>query len=455
MITQDEIDDTAKKLDLHTANVERDYVFGWIISGLYQESTLADTLILKGGNALRKTYFPLARFSNDLDFSTVGSVDATVLLGELNRVCQFAEARTGVAFALDRNTIADVHQIDRDRSVYKVRLYFKDFAGLGDHITIKIRVDVTEYDRLHLPVQTRQLIHQYSDADDCVVPVQVVKLEEALADKLKCLLQRRYCFDLFDTVYAIFIANELAVDKSEIMQVFLRKTIFQVAPSAAKNLLLGLPFAAFQGFWGKVVCPIATRMTFDHAVKTLVSGIEELFAPYGLGEWREQIFYPAELRNPILEAGSAQRLLELRYDGATRLVEPYALTFKRKKDGMAWEYFYAWDQTGSYRSGPGIKMFLAPKVESLRITDQSFEPRFDIELAKAGDVDTAGYFSGPRGPRLIGSRHRRSAATKPRYVIACSYCGKHFRRKTYSTKLNAHKDSYGNPCYGRVGYRVS
>lgn len=100
--------------------------------------------------------------------------------------------------------------VNQEKQVYKARLYFKEFAGLDDHITLKIRVDVTEYDRLHLPVQTRQRIPQYSDAADRAVPIQVVKLEEALADKLKCLLQRRYCFDLFDTVFAIFVANELS-----------------------------------------------------------------------------------------------------------------------------------------------------------------------------------------------------------------------------------------------------
>jgi hypothetical protein len=36
----------------------------------------------------------------------------------------------------------------------------------------------------------------------------------------------------------------------------------------------------------------------------------------------------------------------------------------------------------------------------------------------------------------------------------CPYCNKRFPRKTYDTKLNEHKDRYGNRCYGRVGYIV-
>lgn len=360
-----------------------------------------------------------------------------------------------MAFDLNRNRIAGEQQIDRDRHVYKVRLYFKDFAGGGDHITLSVRVDVTEYDGLHLPTQTRNLIHQYSDAAECATSIQVVKLEEALADKLKCLLQRRYCYDLFDTVYAIFMAQELEVDRAEIVQVFLQKTIFEPAPSAAKNLLLGLPFELFRGFWDKVICPAATRITFAQAVDRLTCGLEELFAPFGYGDWFEQAFFPAELRNPILEAGSGKKLLELKYHGVTRLVEPYALMFKRRKDGAAREYFYAWDRTGGRTSPPGIKTFVATDVGRIAVTDELFEPRFEIELAKAGGADASGYFTGrPGSCRLFSTPRRAVHGFGMTYAIECPYCGKRFRRQRQSLKLNPHKDHYGNRCYGRVGFQV-
>lgn len=455
MITRDEIDETARNLDLTIANVERDYVFGWLISGVFQDSKLGQSLVLKGGNALRKGYFPLTRFSDDLDFSTSQGLDGEQLLEQLNDVCRFTEARTGVAFELDRNAIVSERQIDRDRHVYKIRLYFKDFADQGEHITLKVRMDVTEYDRLYLPAQSRNLIHQYTDAPDCATPITVVKLEEALADKLKCLLQRRYCYDLFDAVYAIFISNELEVDRHEIVEVFLQKTIFQPSPGAAKNLLLGLPFELFRGFWQKVICPVATRLSFDHAVERLLVGIEELFAPFGYGQWYERAFFPAELRNPILAAGSTNKLLELRYHGVTRLVEPYALTFKRRKDGDAREYFYAYDRTGGRNSGPGIKSFVATDVEALVLTDNPFEPQFEIELAKSGDADTASYFKGTPGlRRLISTSRSHALGGVANYVIECSYCGKRFKRKRLSLQLNPHEDKYGNRCYGRIGHQI-
>ena len=459
MITQDEIDEAAKTLDISVHNVERDYVFGWLISGIFQASRLGESLILKGGNALRKGYFPLTRFSDDLDFSAADALDGARLIDQLNEVCRFTEARTGVAFDLDRNRIAGEQQIDPERRVYKVQLYFRDFAGGGDHITLSVRVDVTEYDRLYLPSQTRNLIHQYSDAADCAGPIRVVKLEEALADKLKCLLQRRYCYDLFDAVYAIFVTQDLEVDRSEIVRVFLKKTIFEPSPSAAKNLLLGLPFELFRGFWDKVICPAPTRMTFAQAVERMTNGLEELFAPFGYGQGYEQAFFPAELRNPILEAGSGRKLLELKYHGVTRRVEPYALTFMRRRDGVAREYFYGYDRTGGRTSGPSVKTFVATGVDAIAVTDESFEPRFEIELAKAGGADASGPFSGRPGSRRLFSTPRRSIRRSvpsfaPTYFVACPYCGKRFSRQRLSLTLNPHKDQFGNRCYGRLGYQV-
>jgi hypothetical protein len=56
-------------------------------------------------------------------------------------------------------------------------------------MTIALRMDVTEFGRLYLPIQQRKLIHPYSDQADCATTLEIISLEEALADKLKCLLQ--------------------------------------------------------------------------------------------------------------------------------------------------------------------------------------------------------------------------------------------------------------------------
>src|SRR6266542_2583087 len=284
VIGRDEVLLVAKELDLAPANVQRDYVFGWLLAGIFAESRLGDSLALKGGNALRKGYFAETRFSDDLDFTTAGAVRDDLLVEQLNEVCRFVEARTAIAFDLDRNRLVDVQTIDRAKRAYKVRLYFKDFVSGSDHITLKVRVDVTEHDRIYLPLQDRQLIHPYSDAPVCNATIRCIKLEKALADKLKCLLQRRHCFDLFDLVYGLFIAREIEVERSEIGSVFLRKTIFSASPPAAKRLLAGVPFEALRSFWDKLVAPLRTRFSFDRATELLLGGLDALFSPFGSDE---------------------------------------------------------------------------------------------------------------------------------------------------------------------------
>jgi hypothetical protein len=133
-------------------------------------------------------------------------------------------------------------------------------------MTIALRMDVTEFGRLYLPIQQRKLIHPYSDQADCAVTLEAVSLEEALAYKLKCLLQRQMSNDLLDLVYSIFLNNDIAVDKTTIVITFLRKTIFESSPQAALGLLLAVPFDVMRAYWSKIVCVSESRMDFTAAV---------------------------------------------------------------------------------------------------------------------------------------------------------------------------------------------
>lgn len=122
------------------------------------------------------------------------------------------------------------------------------------------------------------------------------------------------------------------------------------------------------------------------------------------------------------------------------------------------EYFYAFDRTGGQRSGPGIKTFLHERIQSLAITEEAFEPRYEIELAKSGETPRKSYFGSPFGGRSRTTRARVPARCRnpfaPVYTVQCPYCLKTFKRSKASTVLNAHKDSKGYPCHGRRGYLI-
>lgn len=465
MIDRDEIKAQSKHLDVHIANVERDYVFGWLLKAFFEHAYLGELLVFKGGNCMRKAYYPGTRFSSDLDFSVTTALDADRFKRAVNEACLSAQDACGVVFETDKNTFEADRMIDAQRQAFRGRVYFKDFFGQDRNLTISVKLDVTEFDRLMLPIVRRELIHPYSDAAQCQVAVQCVALEELLANKLKCLLQRRHSFDLYDLVYAAFFERSIEVDRSLVLSTFLRKTIFERSPGSAKQILLGLPMAFFRGVWNKyIVCPAESRFDFDRVAEGFHSVIDFIFGDAQPGGWGPDPFYPAEYRNLILEAGAGRRLMQITYDGHDRLIEPYSLAYKRRQDGHASEYFYAWDRTGGRTTPPGIKTFFHHKIQQLTIEEAKFEPRFEIELSKAGEASQKGYFGKPfsdrRGltsiARALSGRPAR-ARSKPfarTFTVECPYCQKRFKRSTNSTALNAHKDSNGYPCRARRGYLI-
>ena len=388
-------------------------------------------------------------------------IQEDTIMQELNKICDFVQDKSGINFVRERNEIKEKRTIDKERTICKIKLYFKDFYGKTDRIIISVRLDITEFDKIYLPVQERYLIHPYSDANECKIAVRCVKLEELLATKLKCLLQRWHVADLYDLIYSIFLNRDIDINRSEIVTTFLKKTIFEPSPGVVKNLLLGLPFEIFKEFWQKhLTCPKISIIDFDTALTNFKRIIEDLFGHFSI-DHRVHAFFPQHFRNVILQAGRTITLLKLSYDGYQREVEPYSIIYKRRSDGVAREYFYAYDRTGGRSGVKSIKSFLHHKIESLKNTDQKFEPQLPMELCKMGEHGEKTYFGSPFSKRRENRNISVNRSTRrPRmfhgitYVIQCSYCMKKFRRSSYNTRLNEHKDKYGNRCFGRIGHIV-
>ena len=66
--------------------IERDYLLSWILAGIGQTESLHDTLIFKGGTALKKCWFGEYRFSEDLDFS--GTKDVPIGQAMEDAMCE-------------------------------------------------------------------------------------------------------------------------------------------------------------------------------------------------------------------------------------------------------------------------------------------------------------------------------------------------------------------------------
>jgi len=68
------LQEARKRLGIPWEVLERDYLLSWVLAGIGQVDSLRETLVFKGGTALKKCYFGDYRFSEDLDFSGLEGV---------------------------------------------------------------------------------------------------------------------------------------------------------------------------------------------------------------------------------------------------------------------------------------------------------------------------------------------------------------------------------------------
>lgn len=463
MISKSEIESKAVEYEIHPTNVEKDYVFGWIINGFFTVSNLKEDIFLKGGNALRKGYFKNTRFSSDLDFGIPFDISQETLIDELNMVCNYIQERTEVTFITEEIKVEEKFVATETPipglQVWEVRVYFKDFQGHSDHLKLKIAMDITRFDKVMLPLQTVKLIHPYSDAQEVECEIRCMKLEEIIAAKMKCLLQRQHAPDLFDYVYSINLLG-VSLDKNELIETFIEKTIFGRNPFVLKEILKKTSFTYFKEVWQKsIVCAKSIIIKVEDAIAMFLTEVENLFGIYTNNGFANFAYFPSDFRTPIMEAGRNQTRLKIRYNGADRIIEPYSLKYLQRKDGRQREYLYVYNCSGG-SNPPGVRCFVHENIESIEPTNEKFTPKFQIELSKAGELPENKYLFDPSKPtrsphRRISSSRRRSNSKQVQYVYQCRACGKKFYKSKMNSTIGQHKSKNGYRCGSRVGFYLT
>ena len=409
MITDREIEQKARDFSIFPTDVEKDYVYSWLLKAIYARPALASRLVLKGGQAIRKAYLGETRFSKDLDFSSTELLDPALLKDELKLACADVTAATGVRF-LDQVVIKDKNLPIEGVEAFEARLYFKGFYGERE-LNLKAQLDITQFERILLPVQSRSLLHPYSDAAACVSMIRAHKLEEILASKLTAMLHRRKPVDVFDLLYSILVARDYPVSRLDVVSTFLRKSIFEPQPNVAKEQLLAIPMIDYETDWASLLVPAGALMAFSFATANFHALIDSLFAlivptvaapsigrvgaiTTGLRAVPRGIAVPgrlagfggvnplrADTRQVLKSAAHNRHMVDMTYEGYRRHVEPYKLEYYvRKSDGHGSEYFWGFDTSGGKSGRVGIKQFFCHKIVSASESPRTFVPRYAVEL---------------------------------------------------------------------------
>ena len=90
------LEEVRQRLGIRWEVLERDYLLSWVLAGINTVPELRETLVFKGGTALKKCYFGDYRFSEDLDFTGREGVTTGDAMEELMRLaCEAAEHLVG------------------------------------------------------------------------------------------------------------------------------------------------------------------------------------------------------------------------------------------------------------------------------------------------------------------------------------------------------------------------
>ncbi len=179
------------------AAVERDYVLAHAVAAI-GASDKSGSIVLKGGTALRLCYFMDYRYSADLDFSMAGAPIE-------NAYAAIDAALAAAAGAIEGLSLTDGNPI---RIEYRGPLGRRRF----------LKLDVTS-DELVISKAPVHLLNRWSDVPRPAT-IAAYSINEIAGEKLRCVMQRLQCRDLYDLW---FLLEQADIDWVEAVGIFKRK----------------------------------------------------------------------------------------------------------------------------------------------------------------------------------------------------------------------------------------
>jgi uncharacterized protein len=165
--------------------VEKDYALGHTLAAIALHPVLAETLVFKGGTALKKLYFEAYRFSEDLDFSAVnaprGDEMEAAVRAALEEAVRSMNRFGQVSMRMVRHTEKRPHPGGQDS--FEAGFQFP----WQPQPYCKIKVEVTHDEPVLLEPARLPLRHGYDE--ELPAELRCYRLEEVLAEKLRTLLQ--------------------------------------------------------------------------------------------------------------------------------------------------------------------------------------------------------------------------------------------------------------------------
>jgi predicted nucleotidyltransferase component of viral defense system len=244
------------------AVLERDYCLAWFLVGI-SRTPLRETLVFKGGTALKRCYFADYRFSEDLDFTLAEPTPLDVVLSGLEAVYAEVERASGIVIRFGR--------ADRKSHQNSHTFYLSYEGPLPAASPKEVKVDITIREQLVRPVENHCVLRGYEEYAD--VPedaiIRVYALAEIAVEKLVALTDkaRNEPRDLYDLWY---LTREGLVDLGTLAAAIDAKLAFRGRTRDAMTAELVAKHARYEKLWAvRLGQQMATLPPFDEVFRAV------------------------------------------------------------------------------------------------------------------------------------------------------------------------------------------
>jgi len=187
--------------------IEKDYVLTLTLS-LLSNSKMIKYMVFKGGTAIKKMYFPDARFSVDLDFDFNGIAINKIKkeIAELIRLDMFDKVKF--------MKIKDEFE-SKNKDVYRCTIEYE--GPIKHNINQSVRLDFSGRASNLCKVEKRKILENYA-SETTDVTIRTMDLTEIFAEKCRALITRKEqkSKDLYDICFLInkgVTADKRLIDK--------------------------------------------------------------------------------------------------------------------------------------------------------------------------------------------------------------------------------------------------
>lgn len=394
MIDKSEIMEFSREFGLRANVIEKDYVLGWVLAGIFHHIDIASNWVFKGGTCLKKCYFETYRFSEDLDFTLtdLNHLDQDFIVKCFEDISEWVYDATGIEIPKELIRF-DVYKNNRGGMSAQGRIGYRGpMQPRGD--LPRIKLDLTFDEILVLDPAIRDVHHPYSDYPDNGIQSKCYCFEELFAEKIRALAERERPRDLYDVVH-LYRHDELTSNQNIILNTLEKKCAFKEISVPTMETFRNRPereeleaewenmlahqlpaLPPFEHFWVE----LPEVMEWLHGVVEKVkkeaisfgrASIDETWQPPSMARaWHTEV--PLE---KIRFAAANRLCVNLYYKNNYRLIEPYSLRRSKAGDLLLFAVRHNTNEPRSYR---------VDRIQSAEITNTSFVPRYAVELTPSG-----------------------------------------------------------------------